>query len=368
MHASILDTLHEQAGARLTPPGAPHRLLTYGDVPAEYRAAREGCALFDQTDRGLVHVEGEEAAAFLHRMLANHVLTLEPGRGDRNLLLSPKGKVRFDFDLEREGDAFRLSTPPGDGAPLAEALEAYHFTEKLEVADASASHAPLVVLGPRAAEVVERVLGAAPPADDRAWVEVAHDGAQVRVTRLAQYGSAALRLDAGPDGAERLWSALREAGATPAGRIAADCLRVEACSALPHEDVDDNVYPQEARLEDAFALDKGCYSGQEVVAKIDTYGGLNKCLTALRVEHDDPVPRGAKLHRQDEEGGEWRELGLVTSWAYSFELDTGLVLAYVKRRHHAPGTRFRVGDGPARAEIVPVPVRADALPVTGGLE
>ena len=78
------------------------------------------------------------------------------------------------------------------------------------------------------------------------------------------------------------------------------------------------------------------------MAKIDTYGGLNKRLVALRISHDDPVARGTRLFRDDE--GEWRDLGVVTSWAYSFVLDTGLVLAYVKRRHQAPGTVFRVGD------------------------
>ena len=81
------------------------------------------------------------------------------------------------------------------------------------------------------------------------------------------------------------------------------------------------MYPQEARLESAFSLDKGCYIGQEVVAKIDTYGGLNKRLVALKVSHDDPVARGTRLFRLDE--GEWRDLGVVTSWAYSFVLDTG---------------------------------------------
>ena len=148
----------------------------------------------------------------------------------------------------------------------------------------------------------------------------------------------------------------------------ADILRVEAGAARAGDDVDDTIYPQEARLERAFSLDKGCYIGQEVVAKIDTYGGLNKRLVALSVSHDDPVPRGTRLFRQTEEGGEWRDLGVVTSWAYSFELDTGLVLAYVKRRHQAPGTSFRLGDGPAEATVVALPVRADAVALTGEFE
>ncbi|NUP97924.1 MAG: pseudouridine-5'-phosphate glycosidase [Planctomycetaceae bacterium] len=167
----------------------------------------------------------------------------------------------------------------------------------------------------------------------------------------------------------RVEQTVREAGAVPAGRIAHDCLRVEAGAAEQGVDVDDSIYPQEARLERAFSLDKGCYIGQEVVAKIDTYGGLNKRLVALRISHDDPLPAGTRLYRDDE--GEWRDLGVVTSWAYSFVLDTGLALAYVKRRHQGAGTRFHLGDAQGslgQAVIVPLPVRPTALAPTGEFE
>jgi folate-binding protein YgfZ len=191
-------------------------------------------------------------------------------------------------------------------------------------------------------------------------------GAALDVAATVVAGSPGFRLDAGPERAAALWSALREAGARPIGLVARESLRVEAGAAAWGRDIDEQVYPQEARLERAFSLAKGCYTGQEVVAKIDTYGGLNKRLVALRVPHDDPVARGTRLHRLDE--GEWRDLGVVTSWAYSFVLDTGLVLAFVKRRHQAAGTEFRLGDGPATATIVPLPVRAGAVPVTGEFE
>ena len=78
------------------------------------------------------------------------------------------------------------------------------------------------------------------------------------------------------------------------------------------------------------------------------------------------MARGTPLFRED--GGEWRELGLATSWAYSFALDTGLVLAYVKRRHQAVGTAFRVGEGERRATIVAIPVRSGAVPISGEVE
>jgi folate-binding protein YgfZ len=254
-----------------------------------------------------------------------------------------------------------------------EALETYHFAEQLTLADRTAQHAPIALCGPEAAGIAARVSGRDPPSHavaPHAWVDgslaTPAGGVPVRVTALPVAGSAGLRLDAGPEHALHLWRAVTEAGAIPAGLIAFDSLRVEAGAAAPRIDVDDNVYPQEARLEAAFSLDKGCYIGQEVVAKIDTYGGLNKRLVALRVSNDEPVQRGTRLLR--EEDGEWRDLGVVTSWAHSFALDSGLVLGFVKRRHQAPGTCFRLGDSSASATIVPLPVRGGALPPTGEFE
>lgn len=365
MEATCLEDRHRAADARFADAGGRPLLLTYGDVPAEYAAARERAALFDRTDRGLVVATGDDRADFLHRILANDVRRLEPGTGNRNLLLTPKGKVLFAFELEVEDGSIRLETEPGAAAALIDAIEMFHFTEAVEFADATAETAPVALAGPRAAELVEHLAGISPPELGRV-VRAEHDGHALRVAARAVAGSPGWSLDAGPAGAGALWDALTAAGARPAGRIAWDSLRVEAAAAEPGFDVDDGIYPQEARWEAAFSLDKGCYIGQEVVAKIDTYGGLNKRLCALRIDHDDPVPTGERLYRID--GDERRDLGVITSWAYSFELDGGLALAYVKRKHQAVGTTFEIGEGRGTASIVAIPVRPDALAVTGEFE
>lgn len=352
MRSSILIDRHRQAGALLSS-GEPPLLLSYGEVPAEYRAGCESAALFDRSDRGSIDVIGGEAASFLHRLLANSVRTLKPGEGNRNLLLSSRGKVLALFELELSVDRVRLSTHPGQARGLLGALDTYLFAEKIKLVDRSEESAPLELAGPKAREIAERLLGRSLPDAEHAWIEHDFHGATLRASPMIVAGSPGVRLDAGPAAAEKLWDALIALGATPAGIAAQDCLRAEACWAEPGADIDENVYPQEARLERAFSLSKGCYIGQEVVAKIDTYGGLNKRLCVLRVEHSDPVARGTPLVRVEE--GERRELGLVTSWAYSFAHDTGLVLAYVKRRHQEPGTEFELGAGPARARLLPRP-------------
>jgi folate-binding protein YgfZ len=337
---------HQAAGGRL----AGDVLLTYGDVPVEYQAAHEGAALFDVASRGAVEVVGPEAEAFLHRLTANAVKGLPIGGGNASLLLTGKGKVQQTFELDRsEQERYRLSTGPGCAEPLRAALDMYHFAEELELRDATDEHAPLELCGPDSIAIAEAVLGAPLPEELHTHVEL--DG--VRAARLPVAGHGGVRLDPGAGGVVSLWARLVEAGARPAGMVVRDSLRAEAGAAEWGRDVDENVYPQEARLDAAFSLEKGCYVGQEVVAKIDTYGGLNKRLELLRVDHDDPVTPGTRLMRQD--GGEWRDLGVTTTWAYSFALDGGVVLGYVKRKHQQEGTTFRLGDGPGTATIVEFP-------------
>jgi len=322
--------------------------LAFGDVPSEYAAARAGCALFDVTERGRVTVRGKDALDFLHRLLANHVKSLEPGSGNANLLLSPKGKVLFALELVRHAERFELSTAPGRAPALLAALERYHFSEDVRLTDTGADHAPLELAGPHADALVAQLAGARIEPGRRAWRALSWRGAELGLFVLEP---GVWRLDGGPERARELWDALLALGATPCGLVVRDSLRVEAARALPGLDVDENVYPQEAGLDAAFALDKGCYVGQEVVAKIDTYGGLNKRLLPLCIDHSDPVRRGARLFRAEE--GERRELGLVTSWAYSFALDTGLALGYVKRRHQEPGTVFELEGGGQATVVLP---------------
>jgi folate-binding protein YgfZ len=370
--SSPLADRHRAAGARFAGDGPDAELLTFGDVPAEYAAGAEGCLLLDATRRGLVRVAGGERSEFLHRLTANMVRGLEPGHGNRNLLLTAKGKIVQDFDLRVDAEEIWLSTAPGQGEALVTALDMYLFAEDVTLEDRSEQHAPLELTGPGAAEVVAAACGAAPPTELHHSAVLSCGEHDVQVTRLPVAGSAGYRLDAGPAGVATLWDALVAAGASPGGRVALDCLRVEAGSPEFGIDIDENIYPQEARAEHAFHLEKGCYIGQEVVAKIDTYGGLNKRLVVVALDHDDPLPRGAELLVPDPEKG-LRSVGVATSWAYSFVRDTGVALAYVKRRHQGAGTRFTVrapGDGPelGHAEVVPMPLREGALSPTGEFE
>jgi folate-binding protein YgfZ len=346
---------HQRAGARMLGTEGS-TLLTYGDVPAEYRAGLDDAILFDCTDRGMVRVTGTDALEFLHRITSCEVHGLSVGQGCAGLLLDSKGKVLQMFDLAHSGDeCFDLSTPPGQASELIAALDTYIFTEAVELSDETPGHAPIDMVGSHAGSVLGSVMGEVPEALLHHFEAVESDWGPLRITNLPILGAPGWRLDGSPEQMLEIWETLATSGAQPGGLVARDSLRVEAIEAVWGVDVGTSIYPQEARLESAFSLTKGCYIGQEVVAKIDTYGGLNKRLMALRVDHDDPVAAGTRLWR--EVNGEWRDLGVSTSWGYSFALDCGLVLAYVKRKHQEVDTVFRLGEGPGTATLVPEPIR-----------
>ncbi len=354
MGAPFLRELYPSPKTRWGPlPEAPEvdAVLDFGSIELEREAALEGCALFDASHRGQIEVRGPDSADFLHRILANEVRALGPGEGNENLALTPKGRVLHAFHLGRTERGFELSVPAGDTKRLLSSLDRFLFAEQVELQDLSDSHGALELTGPRAPSVLEKALGAPLGEPAHSW-------------RTTVAGSWGYRVIARREDLGALWESCVTAGAVPAGVEAREVLRIEAGSARFGLDVDDSVYPQEARLEDHFHLRKGCYVGQEVVLKIETYSGLKRRLIGLRVNHDRPVAPGSTLHESSE-----RSVGRVTSWCFSRALGSGLVLALVRVGRQSPGTRFQILDDQAaplgEAEVVRLPVRPGAKPPTG---
>lgn len=348
MHHSILSDLAAEPSPSADSGPLHGSRAHFGDPAAELVALREGAALLDATDEGCVRIAGPDAADFLQRVLAGDVRALAPGDVRRNLLLSAKGKVRAAFELVRiERDEFLAACAPGAAADLAAALERYHIAEDLVLEDRSAEHAPLLLLGPESARLLRRTIpGAEPPPIGRG-LRVEFGGGPLLVVHLARYGTGGFLLDAGPRGAAHLWRALLEAGARPSGRQARELARIAAGEALHGIDLDEQRYPQEARLDDAFSLSKGCYVGQEVVAKLDTYGGLQRALVVL--ESDSPLSVGDAL--LDPEGDPSRELGQVASSAPK-PGGGWLALAYVRLERGTPGTLLSAGTGRTPARVL----------------
>lgn len=297
----------------------------YGDPVAEQRAAENRAALFDRSNRDLIAVTGEDRLTWLHSLTSQQLADLPDGATTAALVLSPTGHVEHHAVVTHHAGTVYLDTEPGAGAALIAFLDGMRFWSKVEVTPV-ADLAVLTVAGPRAADLVG-------PIDLAGGLRrVGADGIDLLVPR-AQLGAIA--------------AALRSAGAVPAGSWAADALRIPTRRPRWGVDTDEKTIPNEVSwLQTAVHLSKGCYRGQETVARVHNLGRPPRRLVMLNLdgsagtlpETGDPVTTGAG-----------RTVGRVGTVAQHHELGP-IALALVKRAVE-PGMPLLVG--PVDAAVDP---------------
>jgi folate-binding protein YgfZ len=336
--------------------------LHHGDPDAEYRAAREGAALFDLSHRGKVEVTGDEAATFLHNLLTNDIKTLPYSHGRESFLCNLQARVLAyvlvyhlkifdDHAYLSSHDTFWLDVDPGLGDKVARHLDRHLISERAEIADRTASFAQLHLAGPGAVALAEQDgIKDLPP---RQLMQHGWGPDTVQFRRNDRLGVPGYDIVCPADRAEWHWNHWLERGARPAGLRAEDTLRVEAGTPVYGKDItESNLAPEVGRTPQAISYTKGCYLGQEPIVRLRDLGHVNRVLTGLRVEGKEPLPAGARLWRDGKEAGQ------VTSSVWSPALGTVLALAYVRRGNTDPGTALEVelGTGRQAASVVSLPV------------
>ena len=347
-----LHDLHAAAGASFITPCDIELPEAYGDPAAEYEAVRHGVGLVDHGNMGVLEVTGRDRAAFLHAMLSNDVKSLQPGQGCQAAFLDVHGKVQTLLLLLALDDRLWVVTPGGGAASANEALDKYLFSEKAYFRDATGELSLLMLAGPDAPALAERLTGVTPP--EAAWSHVAArlGDADVRLVRGGgETGEAEVWLvSALADGAG-IWQAAIAAGARPIGARAHESLRIEAGTPYLGHDVDESVLLPEIPIEPWVSYTKGCYIGQEVVVRIRDRGHVNRHLRGFALEGDAVPSPGASVTAGD------AEVGKVTSASWSYGLGRPIALGFVRRQHAEPGTAVTVRAGDAG-----VPAKVSALP------
>ncbi|MDX2165650.1 MAG: glycine cleavage T C-terminal barrel domain-containing protein [Deltaproteobacteria bacterium] len=330
----------------------------FGDPAREWRAAREGAAVIAATYRQLIAATGGDRIDFLQGMLSNDVKALVDGQGVYAAVLDQTGKVATDLRVYAEPQRLLLDVVAWRAALLRERLEKYLVADDVEL-EPLVDEIPLVQLeGPLAAAVAREALGLdALPVEPLAHARASFQGAAVRVVRASEVWRQGVLLCGPPARLGGLLDACCEAGGTLAGMQALDALRIEAGVAWPGRDMDDSTLIMETGREAAVSFNKGCYLGQEVVERIAARGHVNRRLSGLQLDADAlPAPRTPVL-------ADGREVGYVTSATHSPLLGRGIALAYIHRRHWAPGERLRVGDADATVVALPfdrAPIEEDS--------
>ncbi len=308
----------------------------------ECRLARREAVFFDEDGRGKLAITGRDREKFLQGLLTQDMKAIAPGRGALACALTVKGKAIADMRVYALPDAFLLDVAPGRAGALAEHLRKYVIAAQVGIEDRSPALATIAVEGPRARDVlslpdVPSPLGIAP-----------FDGGRF-LARASISGEDGWRLLLPREEALAAAAALREAGARPISPDAVEWLRIEAGVPLYGRDLDEHTLPPEAGLEAAaISYTKGCYLGQETIARLHFLGHINRRLMGLVFEGDDPSPpAGTLLYTPDR-----REIGRVTSPGYSPTLGRPVALGYVRREANAPGTRLFTGNLKRRALTV----------------
>jgi tRNA-modifying protein YgfZ len=308
-------------------------VLDFGDVAAEYAALRSGALLVDQSHRDRWTITGVRAAEMLTGLVTNDILGLAPGHGHYAAALTPKGKIIADVRVLAIDDGALLVDVPARAAAgwsamlrkfLNPRVAAYHdVTPKLRafgvygarardaIADATGVHAAALSLLAPHSHVAERI-----------------EGVEVRVARVPDVGLDGYQLYMNADDHDVVWQRMMDAPATVRGGLAAyDIARVEAGWPEWGVDIDDTTIPQEANFDELHAISytKGCYTGQETVARVHFRGHVNRHLRGLLFDDSAMLPPRAVLLDETE-----KPVGDVRSVVVSPRLG-GIALAMVRR-------------------------------------
>jgi folate-binding protein YgfZ len=335
-HDPLLEHLNATGARRFDYQGAP-AVRDFGDTPTEYRAARETAALFPLTWRGALRFVGPDRRSWLHGQVTNEVNGLADGAWNEATIINIQGRMVADLRVFALPDALLADLPAAVAATTAEHLDRYLIMERVEIENAGADLRLLSVQGPRAAEAVRAATGVA-AAEIAPYTFVSQEGpggAPLIVARASPAGGSGFDLFAAAEAAPLIWdqlsAAVRAVGGRPAGWEALNTLRVEAGIPWWGHELDPSIVPLEARLERAISLTKGCYVGQEIIARIDARGHVNNLLGGLRLP-GDPLPEPGSAVWTEE-----KRIGRVTTAVHSPALGASVALAFLRREWTEPG-------------------------------
>ena len=291
----------------------------YGDPLGEQRALATTAVVVDRSNREIVTVTGEDRLPWLHSICTQHVSELADGDATESLVLSPHGHVEQHWLLTELGETVWIDTEPGAAAVVLDYLRKMQFLRRVESNDVTAEWAVLSVLGPSATTVLSR---ADVPVPDVGHARALDGGGYVR--RLAPDG---IDLVVARGGLQATFTRLVDAGATPAGTWAYEANRVQARRPRLGFETDHRTIPHEVGwIGSAVHLNKGCYRGQETVARVHNLGRPPRRLVLLHLSGDsDQLPEPGTAVELD-----GRTVGFLGTAVHHYELGP-IALAVIKR-------------------------------------
>lgn len=336
-------------------------VLDFDDQAAEFAALRDSFGVVDFNNRTQIELAGRDSAAFLHNLCTNDIKSLTPGDGCEVFLTNVQGKIIGHGYVYRTSESCIYETIPSVGAELLSYFDRYLFREQVELIDRSKDRAVLVIAGKGTLDVLNN-LGLPVPAE-----LFAHATGELSPASGSSLPCAIRNADLVAEPCFQLsiprksipiaWETLTAAGALPCGSLAWEQARILQGTPVYDIDVTDENLPQEVdRNERTISFTKGCYIGQETVARIDALGHVNKTLCKLQIDGRVPTA-GEELYVTDdvEQKKVVGKLTSVAPWPDSAKREDetewhAIGLGYVRRGSNMPGTNL-AGEGFAAAVV-----------------
>ena len=305
---------------------------SFGNAESELEALSQGIGLLDASHIGRIEATGPDVLDLLNRISTNEVENLAPGTGAHTVLTTDKGRIIDLIWVYNTGDGFLLLTSPQTSPRVIEWIDKYTIIEDIELDDVTHSTGMASLIGPQVPDFLAKALpGNAIEPHSIASVALGSASVQVARRTLGQLPRADVIFQA--EDAATVWDRLLSLGAVPAGQTAYHAARVQAGAPEGGVDMSESYNPLETGLWGSISFTKGCYIGQEVIARLDTYQKVQKNFVSLRFLPGSGCDAGAKLMAND------RQVGLVTSLVPLADGNGAVGLGYVRPELAEPGTK-----------------------------
>ncbi|MBA3256444.1 MAG: aminomethyl transferase family protein [Pyrinomonadaceae bacterium] len=342
IHRSPLHETHLRLGAEMKECDGWQVPASYGDELFEYAAVRErGAGVIDLSPRGRFQVRGAEAVQFLNGLITNDMKTLAENQWMPAVFPNVQGRLLAYVRVVRIRDGFLIDTEGASQETVLKTIQRFTLAGDFHVTDLTKRTALLSVQGKQASEIVGSVLGETPLGLSRnGVVEIEWQQKSLTVLRATHTAEDGFDIVVSADQGASLWDAFLHAGARPVGHEALDRLRIEAGVPRYGIDMDETNVVTETGLDGAVSYTKGCYIGQEIIARIKYRGHVAKKLVGLSFDRTRKIDQDAKIKSTDD-----REIGRITSHTLSPHLGCTVALGYVKYEYLSAGTEVRVVSG-----------------------
>ncbi len=320
-----------------------------------YWTLKQNAAIGEMASWGTAEISGADGRDFLQRFLSNDVRKLQHGMGQESMILNATGKILAHFRIYALENSFLILSDTALLPKIEDLLEKYRFGEDVHFKRQTLFAPPLSIQGPQTFPWLRSLFpNSELPQTEHGIGESVWNGGPVTIVAADFSGCTGASLWFPLEQKENALPWIQEkasaAGIAWADSEVFEALRIETGVVRYGIDADDSFFPAEAGLENAYSLEKGCYVGQEAVAKMKTYGNPRKKIVRLQFQASAPIASRSKLFSAEETVGE------ITSWTYSPGSKTGLGLGWIKKGFYDESAALHLQNG-ERVKQAPLPER-----------